>query len=216
MSATLQQQAAEIKEASAGQLPPEAGKVFGADQKAMAERGAPDAIKVGTELSAFTLTDATGNDVSLSTMTAEGPAVLVFYRGDWCPFCNMALHAYQEELVPELGGFGATMAAITPQTPDASLTTVEKHGLAFSVLTDAGSRVAREVGIAFEPAGDVLAAQRSLGLDVRDGNTENSPELPMPAVLVVDRERIVRFVDVQADYTRRTEVADIVAALEAL
>lgn len=216
MSATLQEQADEIKEASAGQLPPEAAKVFGADQQAMAERGAPDAIKVGTELSDFTLTDATGNEVSLSSLTGDGPAVLTWYRGAWCPFCNMALHTYQEELVPRLSEFGATMAAITPQTPDASLTTVEKHGLSFPVLTDVGSKVAREVGIAFQPPADVLGAQQALGLDIREGNADSSPEIPMPAVLVVDRERIVRFVDVQADYTRRTEVADIVAALQAL
>ncbi len=216
MSATLQQQADQIKEASAGQLPPEAGQIFGADQQAMAARGAPDAITVGTELADFTLPGATGQDVTLSSLVADGPTVLVFYRGSWCPFCNMAIHTYQEELVPQLAGLGASLAAITPQTPDESLGTVEKHGLSFSVLTDAGSRVAREVGIAFEPAGDVLAAQQALGLDIRDGNAENSPEIPMPAVLVVDGERIVRFVDVQADYTRRTEVADIVAALRAL
>ena len=149
-------------------------------------------------------------------LVADGPAVLVFYRGGWCPYCNLALHQYQSELVPLLPGYGAKLAAITPQKPDESLTTVEKHGLQFSVLSDAGAAVARQLGIAFEPVGDVLEAQRALGLDIRDGNADGSPELPMPTVLIVDSDQTVRFADVQADYRYRTEVPEILAALSVI
>ena len=217
MSPTIQEQSEALKTASAGRLPAEVLQTFERDQAGWRAKGRPiDAVAVGDVLSDFTLPDATGRDVSLSELVADGPAVLVFYRGGWCPYCNLALRQYQSELVGQLPRYGASLAAISPQRPDESLTTAEKHGLQFAVLSDAGAEVARRLGIAFEPAADVLAAQRALGLDIRDGNTGGSPELPMPTVLVVGTDRRVRFADIQADYTSRTEVPEILAALEGL
>jgi peroxiredoxin len=192
-------------------------ETFAHDQAAWRAKGLPaDAVAVGDVLSDFTLPDATGQDVSLSELVTDGPAILVFYRGGWCPYCNLALHQYQSELVPQLPSYSARLAAISPQKPDESLTTAETHNLQFAVLSDSGARVARALGIAFEPAEDVLEAQRALGLDIRDGNADGSPELPMPTVLIVDSDRTVRYVDVQADYTSRTEVSEILAALDRL
>jgi peroxiredoxin len=108
------------------------------------------------------------------------------------------------------------MAAISPQKPDESLSTVEKHELRFAVLSDAGARVARRLGVTFQPAADVLEAQQALGLDIRQGNAEGATELPMPTVMVVDRDRVVRFADVHPDYTTRTEVEAIVSGLAEL
>ena len=217
MSPTIQEQAAQVNAASAGRLPAEVLETFARDQAALRAMGRPaDAVAVGDVLSDFTLPDATGRDVSLSELISDGPAVLVFYRGGWCPYCNLALHQYESELVPLLPSYGATLAAISPQKPDESLTTAEKHGLQFAVLSDAGARVARQLGIGFEPAEDVLEAQRALGLDIRDGNADGSPDLPMPTVLIVGSDQTVQFADVQADYTRRTEVPEILAALERL
>jgi peroxiredoxin len=101
-------------------------------------------------------------------------------------------------------------------SPDEPRSTIEKHALEFSVLSDAGARVARRLGVAFQQAEDVLEAQRALGLDIRQGNGEGATELPMPTVLVVDRDRVVRFADVKPDYTSRTEVEAIVSALAEL
>lgn len=217
MSQTIQEQSDALNAASAGRLPAEVLETFTRDQAAWRAKGRPsEAIAVGDVLSDFTLPDATGLDVSLSELIADGPAVLVFYRGGWCPYCNIALHQYQSELITQLPRYGATLAAVSPQKPDESLSTVEKHDLQFAVLSDAGARVARQLGIGFEPAEDVLEAQRALGLDIREGNADGSPELPMPTVLVIDSTRTVRFADVQADYTSRTEVSEIVAALDRL
>ena len=105
--------------------------------------------------------------------------------------------------------------AISPQTPDQSLSTAEKAELDFTVLSDPGSRVAQQIGIVFQQADEVLEAQRKLGLDLAEVNAEGSTLLPRPTVLIVDEDRTVRFVDVQPDYTARTEVADILAALAA-
>jgi peroxiredoxin len=217
VTTTIQAQSDQIKAGATANLPAVVLEVFTRDQDRWRTKGKPaGAVDVGDVLTDFTLPDATGNDVSLSGLVADGPAVLVFYRGGWCPYCNLALRQYQSDLVPRLAGYGATLTAISPQTPDESLTTAEKHSLAFAVLSDAGARVARQLGIAFQPAEDVLEAQRSLGLDIRDGNADGSAELPMPTVLIVDSDRTVRFADVQADYTSRTEVSEILAALERL
>ena len=214
MSLTIREQSLQQQAASAAQLPADVVKVFSRNSEQLRAGGIPaGTVKVGDTLPSFTLRNAVGEHVSLDDLVANGPAVLVFYRGGWCPYCNLALRTYQRELLPQLGASGATLAAISPQTPDQSLSTAEKAALSFEVLSDSGSRLARRIGIAFEEAEEVLGAQRRLGLDLAQVNEEGSTELPMPTVLIVDPDRIVRFVDVHPDYTNRTEVADIVAAL---
>jgi len=108
---------------------------------------------------------------------------------------------------------GVRLVAISPQTPDQSLSMAEKAELSFTVLSDPGSRVARQLRIAFQQADAVLEAQREIGLDLTQVNAEGSTQLPRPTVLIVDTDRVVRFVDVQPDYIARTEVADIRTAL---
>ena len=214
---TIAEQTAEITAASAHRLPPEIARTFADDQRGWRERGEPAGIlAAGDRLEDFTLPDATGSAVTLGELVEQGPAVIVFYRGGWCPYCNVALRAYQTELLPQLERYGARLVAISPQSPDQSLSTAEKAALSFTVLSDAGAQLARNLGIAFQPAEEVLAAQRGLGLDLREVNDSQSPELPMPTVLIVDGDRVVKFADTHADYTARTEVATILDALELL
>ncbi|HET6951891.1 MAG TPA: peroxiredoxin-like family protein [Acidimicrobiales bacterium] len=196
---------------------PTIADVFAREQAGWRDSGVPaGAVAAGDRLPPFALPDADGTPVTLDDLLAGGPAVLVFYRGGWCPYCNIALRAYQADLLPQLGRYGARLVAISPQTPRASARTQARAGLEFTVLSDAGSHLARQLGIAFQPAAEVVEAQRSLGLDLGRVNVDGAPDLPMPTVLVVDRSRVVRFADTQADYTARTEVADIVAALDVL
>jgi peroxiredoxin len=217
MSVTIREQSEQMQAAAAERLPPEVLDVFDRSIRRLVDEGTPsDVVSVGDTLASFTLSDATGSPTSLDQLIDSGPAVFVFYRGGWCPYCNLALRTYQRELLPELHTFGARLVAISPQAPDQSLSTVEKAELDFTVLSDPGNRVAKSVGIVFQQADDVLEAQRKLGLDLAAVNAEGSTELPRPTVLIVDRDRMVRFVDVQADYTARTEVDDILAALAEL
>jgi peroxiredoxin len=211
---TIREQSGQLKAVAAERLPAGVTAVFDRSIEDFLAQGIPaEAISAGDQLEPFTLEDATATAVSLDQLVEDGPAVIVFYRGGWCPYCNLALRTYQRELLPELGAFGARLVAISPQRPDQSLSTAEKAELTFTVLSDPGSRVARSIGIAFQQADDVLAAQRQLGLDLAQVNAEGSTQLPRPTVLIVDRNRTVRFADVQPDYTARTEVADILAAL---
>jgi peroxiredoxin len=217
MTVTMHDQSLQLKAAAAERLPAEVVEAFDRSIQDLVDQGVPtDSIKVGDTLDPFTLTDATGATVSLDQLVGDGPAVVVFYRGGWCPYCNLALRTYQRELLPELGAFGARLVAISPQSPDQSLSTVEKAELDFTVLSDPGNRVAQSIGIVFQQTGEVLDAQRKLGLDLAQVNAEGSTQLPRPTVLIVDEDRTVRFVDVQPDYTARTEVSDILAGLSDL
>ena len=214
MPVTIREQSEQQKKAAAERLPAEVAAVFDRSIQDLLEQGVPaGAVAVGDTLESFTLSDATNELVTLDQLVETGPAVIVFYRGGWCPYCNLALRTYQNELLPELAAFGARLVAISPQLPDQSLSTTEKIGLEFTVLSDPGNRVAKSMGIVFQQADEVLDAQRKLGLDLAKVNAEGSTELPRPTVLIVDSDRTVRFVDVQPDYTARTEVADILAAL---
>jgi peroxiredoxin len=211
---TIREQSEQIQATAAKKLPGDVIEVFDRNREDFREQGIPaGGLKAGDVLEPFTLDDATGTPVTLDQLTDSGPAVIAFYRGGWCPYCNLALRTYQRELLPELAAFGARLVAISPQTPDESLSTAEKAGLEFTVLSDPGSRLARRIGIAFQQDDEVLAAQRKLGLDLAQVNAEGSVNLPMPTVLVAGPDRTVRFIDVQPDYVARTEVADILAAL---
>lgn len=217
MPATIREQSQRLKATAAERLPAEVVDVFDRSIKTFLDAGVPaDAVKVGDKLDTFTLDDATGRAVTLEQIIQDGPAVVVFYRGGWCPYCNLALRAYQNELLPQLPAFNARLVAISPQPPDESLSTAEKAGLAFTVLSDPGARLARRIGIAFQQPDEVLAAQRQLGLDLAAVNAEHSTALPRPTVLIINQDHTVRFVDVQPDYTARTEVADILTALAEL
>ena len=217
MSVTIHEQSEQLKAAAAERLPSDVAEAFDRSIQDLLDQGIPaGTLQVGDTLESFSLTDATGTPVTLDELVDSGPAVIVFYRGGWCPYCNLALRTYQRELLPELGAFGARLVAISPQSPDQSLSTVEKAELDFTVLSDPGNRVAHRVGIVFQQADEVLEAQRKLGLDLAQVNAEGSTQLPRPSVLIVDKGRTVRFVDVQPDYTARTEVADILAGLAEL
>lgn len=205
-----------FKQNVASKAPPEIGGVFTAEQHELAETtDRSTLVAAGDTIAAFTLPDASGRQVSLDDLVAEGLAVLVFYRGAWCPYCNIMLAAYAAELAPALVDRGVTLAAISPQLPDGSLTVQQKYELAFPVLSDVGNVVAEPLGIVWSPGAAALTAQRAIDLDVTAVNGTDEARLPMPTVLVVDRERSVRWADVRPDYTERAEVADILAAVDA-
>ena len=141
---TIAEQVNEVKAAAASRLPAEVVAVFASDQAALAAGGIPaGAVSVGDTLAPFALPDATGQTRTLAELTADGPAVIVFYRGGWCPYCNLTLRTYERDLLPQLGAYSARLVAISPETPDASLSTQEKAELTYAVLSDTGGAARR-------------------------------------------------------------------------
>jgi peroxiredoxin len=162
----------------------------------------------------FTLPSATGEMLSLLECLAGGPVVLSFYRGAWCPYCNIQLAAYQRAL-PALTEAGGRLIAISPQTPDASLSLVEKHSLTFDVLSDAGNAVARKFGLVHEFPPDLRSAYASFGIDLAAINGDNSWELPIPATFIIGRNGRIWLVHAETDYRRRLAPEIIVEAITA-
>ena len=159
------------------------------------------------------LVDTAGRPVTLYAAAGASPAVLVFYRGAWCPYCNIALATYQSELLPALTSRNVGLVAVSPQTPDGSLSMQQKHDLTFTVVSDPGNTLARALGVLTGPTDDGLAAQRRLGLDLTAVNADHTTGLPMPTALILDPDRVVRWIDVHHDYSTRSEPEQILTAL---
>lgn len=198
----------------AGLAPADLLGVLASEQQRLAATDDPQGrLAVGDYFPQVSLSDAEGRRVPVLDGRAT---VVVFYRGAWCPFCNVALNAYQREVLPELQERGVGFVAISPQGPDGTADIAETNALTFPVLTDAGGALAREIGLAFDLADDVRTVHEKLGNDFSAINAGGEWALPKPTVLVVDAEGVVRFVDVQADYTRRTEPRAVLDAVRAL
>ncbi|ETX11136.1 redoxin [Marinomonas ushuaiensis DSM 15871] len=179
------------------------------------EQGA-DAIALGEKAPTFELPNQEGKAMSLTALLEKGPVVVTFYRGSWCPYCNIQLRALQARL-GDIHDLGAELIAISPQVPDDSLSKDEISQMGFQVLSDQSAKVAVEYGVAWEVPEFLLEHMRvDRGLELETVNNGNGNVLPIPATFVIDRGGNVvwRFVDV--DYRIRSEPSDIIEALQKL
>jgi peroxiredoxin len=170
------------------------------------------ALQVGAQMPALTLPDANGKPVELKALNASGPLVIVFYRGGWCPYCNLALREWQR-LLTLLRQRGANLVAISPQTPDNSLSTAEKNELAFSVLSDSNLAAARAFGIAFTMSPELVDLYAKAGNDLPTLNGNGQWVLPVPATYLIDANGRVALAHVEADYRQRAEPMQVLEAL---
>lgn len=210
---TLKQELDTRRANSAQKSPPERSAAFqrGVDQL-IAAGIADRAVKEGDIAPDFTLPNARGDQVSLYARLARGPVVLAFYRGGWCPYCNIQLRAYQA-MLPELQSIGASLMAISPEPPDASLTTTEKNELEFDVLSDINSDAGRAYRLMFELSDELKTYYTNMGNDLAKRNADGKWHLPIPATYVIDTSKRVILAYVDADYRNRLEPADIITAL---
>lgn len=193
----------------------EALTVAGSFEKLYASQFAENAIAVGDIAPDFTLPNVTGDPVTLYQILRHGPVVLNFYRGGWCPFCSLELHALQSHL-PEIRALGATLIGISPETPDIARAAVDRHQLEFEVLSDIGNQTARQYGLLFTVYEEMRPLYLKWGLDVPASNGDDSWELPVPATYVIDRDAVVCAAHVDKDYTRRMEPEQVLATLRGL
>lgn len=161
----------------------------------------------------FSLPGVTGESISLLETLASGPVVLTFYRGAWCPYCNIQLAAY-ERSVPAITEAGGCLIAISPQTPDGSLSMTEKNHLTYDVLSDVGNAVARKFGLVYRIPDDLKAAYTSFGVDLAAINGDGSWELPIPATFVIKGNGRVQLVHAETDYRKRLSPEAILDALK--
>lgn len=197
-------------------IPADALEIMDRASRELADSGLlSGALTEGAQAPRFSLPSATGTTVTLDALLNEGPVVLTFYRGAWCPYCNLALQALQEHH-EAIAARGARLVAVSPEIPDESLSLTEKHELAFDVLSDLGSDTAKQYGLAFDLPEDLAAVYDRFGFDLQRVNAGHPRTLPLPATYVIDRDGTIRWAFADTDYTKRAEPADITAALDAL
>ena len=170
-------------------------------------------LKVGDHAPAIALANAKGATVDVGTFLKKGPVIVTFYRGGWCPYCNLELKAYQE-ILPQIAAAGASLVAISPEKPDDTLSTAEKNALTFEVLSDVGQKVGRAFGLVYEFTDELKSAYHGFNLDIPARNgTPGEWALPVSATYVIDRDGSIVYAYTDADYRDRADPRDVLAVV---
>lgn len=214
---TLSQRVCELQKQLARQLPKDLhARLSAAIDGLIESQPAAAALGVGQQAPDFTLHDLSGQLVILSEEISRGPVVLTFYRGSWCPYCDLQLRAYSR-MIPDLTRFGARLIAISPQRPEAEVQNAGEHrALGFPILFDLANEVARRYGLIYSIDAPMRAVFDSFGLDLAAVNGVERWELPVPATYIVARDGRIRWSHVEADYRLLAEPGEILQALRAL
>ncbi|KAI1749577.1 AhpC-TSA-domain-containing protein [Xylaria castorea] len=189
-------------------------QIAGGHDKFMSTWDPSKAIQVGDKLPEFRLTDATGKEVTSDSLLAKGPLLITFYRGEWCPFCNISI-AFLQKHLPDFQARGVTLVAISPELPNNNMTTTEKHALQFPVLTDLHNGFARKLGIVYDQS-SAKDLHKSLGIDLNARNGDATWEVPIPATLLVTKDGIVRNTAIEPDYKIRLDPEQALKWIDAL
>jgi peroxiredoxin len=170
-------------------------------------------LKVGDHAPAIVLHNAKGAIVDISALQKQGPVIITFYRGGWCPYCNLALKAFQE-ILPEIKAAGASLVAISPEKPDDTRSTAEKNALAFEVLSDVGQKVGRAFGLVYQFTEELRSAYHGFGLDIPAHNgAPGEWALPVSATYVTDRDGTIIYAYTDVDYRDRADPLDVLQFL---
>ena len=172
-------------------------------------------LKLGEKAPDFTLKNAFGQKVKLSTALKNGPVILSFYRGAWCPYCNLQLHTLHKSM-PHFKKYGAQLILVTPQTPDKSKGQIEKDKYTFEVLSDLDSKVMKQYKLFYKLDSELVRVYKKLGLDVESFNGKGRNVLPIAGTFVIDKKGIIRAVHADVDYKKRMEPQEIIDALKKL
>jgi len=170
-------------------------------------------LKVGDRAPAIVLENAKGATVDVGTLLAKGPVIVTFYRGGWCPYCNLELKAYQEILL-QIVAAGASLVAISPEKPDDTVSTAAKNALTFEVLSDVGQKVGRAFGLVYQFTEELKSAYRGFNLDIpaRNGMPDEWA-LPVSATYVIDRDGSIIYAYTNVDYRDRADPRDVLKVL---
>jgi peroxiredoxin len=171
------------------------------------------AVHAGALAPEFRLRDADGKAISSCDLLNSGPVLIVFYRGGWCPYCNLDLRAIQA-VARELRSSGVSIVAVSQQSAHESRATERRMDLSFPSLVDHGGKLARAFGLRWKLSRDLRAAEMESGLDLAVVNGESSWTLPMPARYLISPEGIVEYADISADYSRRGDPSELFPILK--
>lgn len=210
---TLTQQLKELADNSEKRHPGESQDIMKAALKELENTNILDSvIKTGDYFPDFSLPNVKGKSISLDNLLKKGKVVLTFYRGGWCPYCNLALKALQN-VIPQINDKNATLIAITPETPDNSLTTQEKNELKFEILTSSNNELARSLGLVYKLPENLTTLYNSFGINLLKSQGNNENELPIAATYIIDTDKKITYDYIVEDYKLRADPLAIIAAL---
>ncbi|VAX22767.1 hypothetical protein MNBD_NITROSPINAE02-1921 [hydrothermal vent metagenome] len=213
---TLSEEIARFQERMAGQIPAGISTIMKSSTTTLAKSGILDKAKsVGDKAPAFSLPNSRREIISSESLLKKGPLVISFYRGSWCPYCNLEMKALQTALA-SIEKLGATLVAISPSLPEKSTGLGEKHSISFEILSDIGNKVAREYNVVFVMANELRPIYSQFGFDIENDTGNNSYEIPIPATYVVDTDGTIVSAFVDVDHTKRMEPSSIIETLESI
>jgi len=215
MTETLSEQLADYRAGWRARVPADRQASMDQHVAHLAASGiARSAKQVGDRAPDIRLRDQHGEIFDVATLLAKGPVVVTFYRGGWCPFCNLELKAYQAVL-PRIAAAGASIVAISPEKPDVTVNTAEKNALSFPVLSDVGHAVGKAFGVVYAFTDDLRGVYEGFRLDIPVKNgTPDDWSLPLSATYVIGADGVVLFADTRVDYRERTDPLDVLQVLE--
>jgi peroxiredoxin len=210
---SLKQQLAEYRAGWFKRVPAERQAIMERHIAGLRDGFAKSALKTGDRAPAIVLGDARGDTVDVGALLKNGPVIVSFYRGGWCPYCNFELRAFQQ-ILPQIEAAGAALVAISPEKPDDTLSTAEKNALSFEVLSDVGQKVGRAFGLVYDFSDELKSAYKEFGIDIPGKNGAEDWALPISATYVIDRDGTIIYAYTDADYRDRAEPADILEVLK--
>src|SRR3984957_16374891 len=210
---SLKEELAEYRSGWFRRVPAERQAIMERHVAALRNGLAKTSLKLGDRAPDIVLRNARGDRVDVGVLLEKGPVVLTFYRGGWCPYCNIQLRAYQRVL-PEIRALGASLVAISPEKPDDTLSTAEKNALTFEVLSDVGQKVGRAFGLVYQFSDELKSAYEGFGLDIPAKNGADDWSLPLSATYVIDRDSTIIYAYTDADYRDRADPMDVLAILK--
>jgi len=213
---TMTQKLERLASNSAKRTPEETRKIMlRAIKELKGDKITEKAPKVGDTLPNGTFLNFSGNLTELYKEIGNKPAIITFYRGGWCPYCSVQLHAYQAHL-NEIKKLGAELVAISPEKPDYTTTTRDEQGLEFVVLSDGNNKYARELGIVFHIDDELKQVYQKFGIDLAENQGVDAWDLPLAATFVIDKNRKIHYAFVDEDYKKRATPELLIAELEKL
>jgi peroxiredoxin len=210
---SLKEQLAEYRTGWFKRVPAERQAVMERHINELRDGLAKTALKAGDQGPPIVLTNAKGTIVDVKSLLSRGPVIVTFYRGGWCPYCNLELKAFQQ-ILPQIKAAGASLVAISPEKPDDTLSTAEKNALDFEVLSDVGQKVGRAFGLVYTCSDELKWAYREFGLDIPGKNGADEWALPISATYVIGRDGQIAYAYTDADYRDRAEPEEVLTVLK--
>lgn len=209
----LQTELDERKASFEKKAPEDTKKAYAEGLKAVSDSNITSkALQVGDVAPNFTLKNATGDNISLYNELKKGPVVLLWYRGGWCPYCNMTL-SYMQKSIPDFKKYDANILALSPEVPDKSMSTKEKNELEFEVLSDIDNKVARDYKVVYKLTDEVAGLfEENFGLSTYNGNAD--AELPLAVTYIIGQDKKIKYAYLNSDYRNRAEPQELINFLK--